>query len=83
MTETICKILLSIMIGILSTGLLTLGVGLAVCCVDELTNYIQGCIAEFRYTKPINWCQMCFDIITVINLLGTTALISAYVYFQS
>lgn len=43
MTGTICKILLSIMIGILSTGLLTLGVDLAVCCVDELTNYIQGC----------------------------------------
>lgn len=79
----IVKILLSIIAGILLTCLLTLGVGLAVCCVDELTNHIQGCIAEFRYTKPINWRQMCFDIITVINLLGTIALISAYVYFQS
>lgn len=76
------KILLSIIAGILLTGLLTLGIGLAVCCVDELTNYIQGCIAEFQYTKPINWCQMCFDIIIVISLLGTVALISAYVYFQ-
>lgn len=80
MTETICKILLSIKIGILSTGLLTLGVGLAVCCVDELTNYIQGCIAEFRYTKPINWCQMCFDIIIVISLLGTVALILSLIH---
>lgn len=79
----IAKILLSIIAGILLTCLLRLGVGLAVCCVDELINYIQGCIAEFRYTKSINWRQMCFDIITVISLLGTTALISAYVYFQS
>ena len=78
----IVKILLSIITGISLTCLLTLGVGLAVCCVDELTNYIQGCIAEFRYTKSINWRQMCFDIITVINLLGTVALISAYMYFQ-
>ena len=51
----IVKILLSIIAGILLTCLLTLGVGLAVCCVDELTNYIQGCIAEFRYTKPTEW----------------------------
>lgn len=78
----IVKILLSIIAGILLTCLLTLGVGLVVCCVDELINYIQGCIAEFRYTKSINWRQMCFDIITVINLLGTIALISAYMYFQ-
>lgn len=76
------KILLSIIAGILLTCLLTLGVGLVVCCVDELINYIQGCIAEFRYTKSINWRQMCFDIITVISLLGTVALISAYMYFQ-
>lgn len=78
----IVKILLSIIAGILLTFLLTLGVGLVVYCVDELINYIQGCIAEFRYTKSINWRQMCFDIITVISLLGTVALISAYVYFQ-
>ena len=78
----IVKILLSILVGILLTCLLTLGVGLAVCCVDELINYIQGCIAEFRYTKSINWRQMCFDIITVISFLGTIALISAYMYFQ-
>lgn len=78
----IVKILLSIIAGILLTSLLTLGVGLAVCCVDELTNYIQGCIAEFRYTKLINWRQICFDIITVISLLGTVALISVYMYFQ-
>lgn len=78
----IAKILLSIIAGILLTCLLTLGVGLAVCCVDELIDYIQGCIAEFQCTKPINWRQMCFDIITVINLLGTVALISAYMYFQ-
>ena len=78
----IAKILLSIIAGILLTCLLTLGVGLVVCCVDKLINYIQGCIAEFRYTKSINWRQMCFDIITVINLLGTIALISAYMYFQ-
>ena len=78
----IAKILLSIIAGILLTSLLTLGVGLAVCCVDELTNYIQGCIAEFRCTKPINWRQLFLDIITVISVLGTTALISAYMYFQ-
>lgn len=78
----IVKILLSIIAGILLTCLLTLGVVLVVCCVDELINYIQGCIAEFRYTKYINWRQMCFDIITVISLLGTVALISAYMYFQ-
>ena len=78
----IAKILLSIIAGILLTCLLTLGVGLVVCCVDELINYIQGCIAEFRYTKSIDWCQMYFDIITVINLLGTITLISAYIYFQ-
>ena len=78
----IVKILLSIIAGILLTCLLTLGVVLVVCCVDKLINYIQGCIAEFRYTKSINWRQMCFDIITVINLLGTVALISAYMYFQ-
>ena len=78
----IVKILLSIVAGILLTCLLTLGVGLVVYCVDELINYIQGCIAEFRYTKSINWRQMCFDIITVISLLGTVALISAYMYFQ-
>ena len=78
----IVKILLSIIAGILLTCLLTLGVGLVVYCVDELINYIQGCIAEFRYTKSINWRQMCFDIITIISLLGTIALISAYMYFQ-
>ena len=78
----IVKILLSIIAGILLTCLLTLGVGLAVCCVDELIDYIQGCIAEFRYTKSINWRQMCFDIVAVINLLGAVALISAYMYFQ-
>ena len=78
----IVKILLSIITGILLTGLLLIGVALVLYCVDELTNYIQGCIAEFRYTKSINWRQMCFDIITVINLLGTVALISAYMYFQ-
>ena len=78
----IAKILLSIIAGILLTCLLTLGVGLAVCCVDELINYIQRCIAEFRYTKSINWCQIYSDIITVISLLGTVALISTYMYFQ-
>lgn len=78
----IVKILLSILAGILLTCLLTLGVGLAVCCVDELIDYIQGCIAEFRYTKSIDWWQLFLDIITVISVLGTTALISAYIYFQ-
>ena len=78
----ITKILLSIIAGIFLTCLLTLGVGLVVYCVYELIDYIQGCIAEFRYTKSINWRQMCFDIITVINLLGTITLISAYMYFQ-
>ena len=78
----IIKILLSILIGVLLTSLIVIGVGLAVCCVDELINYIQGCIAEFRYTKSINWCQIYSDIITVISLLGTVALISAYIYFQ-
>ena len=78
----IVKILLSILAGILLTVLIVLGVGLAVYCVNYFTNYIQGCIAEFRYTKSIDWCQMCFDIITVINLLGTITLISIYIYFQ-
>ena len=78
----IIKILLSILIGILLTSLIMIGVGLAVYCVDELINYIQGCIAEFRYTKSINWRQMCFDIITVISLLSIVALVSAYIYFQ-
>lgn len=78
----IVKILLSILAGILLTSLIVIGVGLAVCCVDELINYIQGCIAEFRYTKSINWCQMCFDIITVISLLSIVVLISTYIYFQ-
>lgn len=78
----IIEILLSILVGILLTSLIVIGVGLGVYCVDELINYIQGCIAEFRYTKSINWRQMCFDIITVISLLGTVALISTYMYFQ-
>ena len=78
----IIKILLSILIGVLLTSLIVIGVGLAVCCVDELINYIQRCIAEFRYTKSINWCQIYSDIITVISLLGTVALISTYMYFQ-
>ena len=78
----IVKILLSILAGILLTCLLTLGVGLAVCCVDELIDYIQGCIAEFQCTKPTDWWQLFLDIITVISVLGTVALISAYVYFQ-
>ena len=82
MIETICKILLSIVTGVLLTGLLIVGVTLVVCCVGYVTDYIQGCIAEFRYTKSIDWCQMCFDIIAVISLLGTVALISAYMYFQ-
>ena len=78
----IVKILLSILAGILLTGLIVIGVGLAACCIEGFIDYIQGCIAEFRYTKSINWRQMCFDIITVIILLGTVALISAYMYFQ-
>ena len=78
----IVKILLSIITGISLTSLLITGALLLVYCVNYFTNYIQGCIAEFRYTKPINCRQMCFDIITVINLLGTIALISAYMYFQ-
>ena len=78
----IVKILLSILAGILLTVLIVLGVGLAVYCVNYFTNYIQGCIAEFRYTKSIDWWQLFLDIITVISVLGTTALISAYMYFQ-
>lgn len=78
----IAKILLSIITGISLTSLLIAGVLLLVYCVNYFTDYIQGCIAEFRYTKSINWCQMCFDIVTVINLLGTVALISVYMYFQ-
>ena len=78
----IVKILLSIIAGILLTSLLTLGVSFVIWCISELICCIRECIAEFRYTKPINWRQMCFDIITVINLLGTIALISAYMYFQ-
>lgn len=76
------KILLSIIAGILLTSSIILGVSLVVWCISELIDYIQGCIAEFRYTKSINWCQVCFDIITVISLLGTVVLISAYTYFQ-
>ena len=78
----IIKILLSIIAGIIMTSLIVVAVTLVVYCVSELADYIQGCIAEFRYTKSINWCQICFDIITVISLLGTAALISAYMYFQ-
>ena len=78
----IAKILLSIIAGISLTSLLITGALLLVYCVNYFTDYIQGCIAEFRYTKSINWCQMCFDIVTVINLLGTITLISAYIYFQ-
>ena len=78
----IAKILLSIIAGISLTSLLITGALLLVYCVNYFTNYIQGGIAEFRYTKSIDWCQMYFDIITVINLLGTITLISAYIYFQ-
>ena len=78
----IVKILLSIITGISLTSLLIAGALLLVYCVNYFTDYIQGCIAEFRYTKSINWCQMCFDIVTVINLLGSITLISAYIYFQ-
>lgn len=78
----IVKILLSIIIGILLTSSITLGVSLVVWCISEFIYYIQGCIAWFQYTKPINWRQLFLDIITVISLLGTTALISVYMYFQ-
>lgn len=78
----IVKILLSIIIGILLTSLLIAGAFLLVYCVSYFTDYIQGCIAEFRYTKSIDWCQTCFDIIAVISLLGIVALISTYMYFQ-
>lgn len=78
----IVKILLSIIIGILLTGLITVGVSLAVWCISEFIYYIQGCITKFQYIKPINWRQLFLDIITVISLLGITALISAYMYFQ-
>lgn len=78
----IVKILLSIITGISLTSLLITGALLLVYCVNYFTNYIQGCIAEFRYTKSIDWWQLFLDIITVISVLGTTALISAYMYFQ-
>ena len=78
----IIEILLSILIGILLTSLIVIGVVLAVCCIEEFIYFIRGCIAEFQHTKSINWCQICFDIITVISLLGTVALISTYMYFQ-
>ena len=78
----IVNILLSIIAGILLTSLITLGVSLVVWCISEFVYYIQGCIAEFQCTKPINWCQLFLDIVTVINLLGIIALISAYTYFQ-
>lgn len=83
MTETICNILLSIMIGILSTGLLIVGVSFVIWCISEFIYCIRGCIAEFQCTKPTDWWQLFLDIITVISVLGTTALISAYMYFQS
>lgn len=78
----IAKILLSILAGILLTSLIVIGVGLAVCCIDEFIYFIQGCIAEFQYIKPINWRQLFLNIITVVSLLGTVALVSAYMYFQ-
>lgn len=78
----IVKILLSIIIGISLTSLLIASVFLLVYCVNYFTNYIQGCIAEFRYTKSTDWWQLFLDIIAVISVLGTTALISAYMYFQ-
>lgn len=76
------KILLSIIVGMIMTSLIIVAVTLVVYCVGELADYIQGCIAEFRYTKSINWCQICLDIIAVISLLVTISLISAYMYFQ-
>lgn len=78
----IVKILLSIITGISLTNLLIAGALLLVYCVNYFTDYIQGCIAEFRYTKFIDWRQLFLDVITVISLLGITALISAYIYFQ-
>ena len=78
----IVKILLSIITGISLTSLLITGALLLVYCVNYFTNYIQGCIAEFQRTKPTDWWQLFLDIITVISVLGTTALISAYMYFQ-
>ena len=78
----IVKILLSIITGISLTSLLIAGALLLVYCVNYFTDYIQGCIAEFRYTKFIDWRQLFLDVITVISLLGITALISAYIYFQ-
>ena len=78
----IAKILLSIIAGILLTGLIIMGVSFVIWCISELICCIRECIAEFQCTKPTDWRQMCFNIITVINLLGTVALISAYMYFQ-
>lgn len=78
----IVKILLSIITGMLLTSLLIAGALLLVYCVNYFTDYIQGCIAKFRYTKSIDWRQLFLDIITVISLLGITVLISAYIYFQ-
>lgn len=82
MTETICNILLSIMIGILSTGLLIVSISFVIWCVGEFICCIRGCIAEFQCAKPTDRWQLFLDIITVVNLLGTVALISAYIYFQ-
>lgn len=79
----IAKILLSIIVGILLTGLITMGVSFVIWCISEFICCIRGCIAEFQCTKPTDWRQLFLDIITVISVLGTAALISAYVYFQS
>ena len=80
MIETVCKILLSIVTGVLLTGLLIVGVTLVLCCVGYVTGIIQACVAKIRYIKY--WYQICFDIIAVISLLVTISLISAYMYFQ-
>lgn len=82
MIENICNILLSIAIGILSTGLLVVGISLVLWCISEFLYYIKGCIAEFQYTKYTNLCQLFLDIICTISILGTAILISMYTYFQ-
>ena len=79
----IVKILLSIIAGILLTGLIIMGVSFVIWCISEFICCIWGCIAEFQCTKSTDCWQLFLDIITVISVLGTTALISAYVYFQS
>ena len=78
----VVNILLSIMIGTLSTGLLIAGMALLLWYIGNFFDYIKGCISKFQYAKSTNWCELFLDIVTVVSLLGIIALISAYMYFQ-